>query len=126
MQPIEERLELVRFKVDKTAHIRVNTETCQECDTTPCLFVCPAGLFELLGDEMHFSYEHCFECGTCYVACERKAIEWSYPRGGWASASAPLESMNTRLNWNAHNQPCHSERSEESQCRKRDSSLRSE
>ncbi len=56
MQPIEERLELVRFKVDKTAHIRVNTEACQGCDTTPCVFVCPAGLFELLGGEMHFSY----------------------------------------------------------------------
>src|SRR5579885_3021792 len=83
MQPIEERLELVRFKVDKTPHIRVRTEECKGCDTTPCVFVCPAGLFELLGDEMHFSYEHCLECGTCYVACERKAIEWEYPRGGW-------------------------------------------
>ena len=76
MQPIEERLDLVRFKVDKTPHIRLNSEECKECDTTPCVFVCPAGLFELLGGEMHFSYEHCLECGTCYVACERKAIEW--------------------------------------------------
>jgi ferredoxin like protein len=83
MQPIEERLDLVRFKVDKMPHIRINTETCKGCDTTSCVFVCPAGLFELLGDEMHFSYEHCLECGTCYVACERKAIEWEYPRGGW-------------------------------------------
>ncbi len=44
MQPIEERLELVRFKVDKTAHIRINSEVCKECDTTPCVYVCPAGL----------------------------------------------------------------------------------
>jgi ferredoxin like protein len=81
--PIEERLELVRFKVDKTPHIRLNRENCVGCDTTACVYVCPAGLFELLGGEMHFSYEHCFECGTCYVACDRKAIEWEYPRGGW-------------------------------------------
>jgi ferredoxin like protein len=40
MQPIEERLELVRFKVDKTAHIRVNSEACQGCDLTPCVVKC--------------------------------------------------------------------------------------
>lgn len=83
MQPIEEKLDLVRFKVDKTPHIRVNADTCRDCDTTACVYVCPAGLFELLGGEMHFSYEYCLECGTCYVACERKAISWDYPRGGW-------------------------------------------
>ena len=70
MQPIEERLDMVRFKVDKTPHIRLNRETCKDCDTRACVYVCPAGLFELLGNEMHFSYEHCLECGTCYVACE--------------------------------------------------------
>ena len=32
MQPVEEHLELVRFKVDKTQHIRVNTEMCKECE----------------------------------------------------------------------------------------------
>ena len=83
MQSVDERLELVRFKVDKTAHIRLNREVCVECETHECVYVCPAGLFELLGGEMHFSYEHCLECGTCYVACGRKAIEWEYPRGGW-------------------------------------------
>src|SRR5947209_4176428 len=56
MQPIEERLDLVRFKVDKTPHIRVNRETCKDCDTQACVYVCPAGLFEMLGGEMHFSY----------------------------------------------------------------------
>ena len=83
MQSVDERLELVRFKVDKTPHIRLNRETCVGCETNACVYVCPAGLFELLGGEMHFSYEHCLECGTCYVACDRKAIEWEYPRGGW-------------------------------------------
>jgi ferredoxin like protein len=49
--PIEERLELVRFKVDKTPHIRLNREKCIGCDTTACIYVCPAGLFELLGEK---------------------------------------------------------------------------
>ena len=30
-----------------------------------------------------FSYEQCFECGTCYLVCNREgAIKWSYPDGG--------------------------------------------
>lgn len=83
MGTVEEKLETVRFHIDEYAHIRVNTETCRGCDLTPCVYVCPAGLFELLGGEMSFSYEHCLECGTCYVACERQAISWEYPRGGY-------------------------------------------
>ncbi|MFO1430445.1 MAG: FAD-dependent oxidoreductase [Candidatus Competibacteraceae bacterium] len=31
-----------------------------------------------------FNYEQCFECGTCYIACNQEgAIRWSYPRGGY-------------------------------------------
>ena len=30
-----------------------------------------------------FNYEQCFECGTCYLVCNREgAIAWSYPEGG--------------------------------------------
>ena len=28
-------------------------------------------------------YENCLECGTCYVICEKKALDWTYPRGGY-------------------------------------------
>ena len=83
MQPIEERLDLVRFKVDKTPHIRVNTEQCKDCDTTPCVFVSVRRVSSSYSATRCIFYEHCLECGTCYVACERKAIEWEYPRGGW-------------------------------------------
>jgi ferredoxin-like protein FixX len=31
-----------------------------------------------------FNYEQCFECGTCYLVCNREgAISWSYPEGGF-------------------------------------------
>ena len=30
-----------------------------------------------------FNYEQCFECGTCYLVCNREgAISWAYPEGG--------------------------------------------
>ena len=30
-----------------------------------------------------FNYEQCFECGTCYLVCNKEgAITWTYPEGG--------------------------------------------
>jgi ferredoxin like protein len=83
MVSIQEKLELVRFKVDKQPHIRLKAEVCSSCEAKPCLWVCPAGLFTLSGGEVLFSYEGCLECGTCYLTCPEDAIEWSYPQGGY-------------------------------------------
>ena len=39
-----------------------------------------------------FNYEQCFECGTCYIACNQEgAIRWFYPDGGYGSRSGVLE-----------------------------------
>ncbi|MBX5467387.1 MAG: 4Fe-4S dicluster domain-containing protein [Firmicutes bacterium] len=80
---VADRLETVKFRVDSEPHIRVDTTRCQGCELKPCLWVCPAQLFTLSGEEVLFSYEGCLECGTCYVACGLKAISWQYPRGGY-------------------------------------------
>jgi len=80
---IQEKLDLVRFNVDKEPHIRVNQEACNNCQSRPCLYVCPAGLYTLSDGELLYSYEGCFECGACYVACPEHAIDWNYPRGGY-------------------------------------------
>ena len=83
---LEEKMGTVRFKVDGEPHIKVNGEVCREkCTLHHCLYVCPAYLFVLLDDgNILFNYEQCFECGSCYVACNQEgAIEWSYPRGGY-------------------------------------------
>lgn len=81
----EERMRSVRFKVDSEAHIKVNAAVCKDCSVRACVYVCPANLFVPLDDGgILFNYEECFECGTCYIACNQEgAISWSYPRGGY-------------------------------------------
>ena len=80
---IQEKLDLVRFNVDRESHIRVNQEACKRCQSRPCLYVCPAGLYTLSDEELLHSYEGCLECGACYVACPEQAIDWNYPKGGY-------------------------------------------
>jgi ferredoxin like protein len=80
----EEKMRTVRFRVAATPHIVVDSRVCRDCSTHACTYVCPANLFVLLEDgSILFNYEQCFECGTCYIACNREgAIQWSYPDGG--------------------------------------------
>lgn len=80
---VQEKLDLIRFRLDKETHIIIDREKCAICEDRPCLFACPAGLFTLSGDEILHSYEGCLECGTCYVVCEQDAIDWRYPKGGY-------------------------------------------
>ncbi len=82
---VDERISKTRFRVDSRAHITVNNAVCKDCSTQACVYACPANLFTPLSDgTILFNYEQCFECGTCYVACNREgAITWTYPRGGF-------------------------------------------
>jgi ferredoxin like protein len=81
----EERMRTVRFRVDDRPHIQVNAAVCKDCTVRACVYVCPANLFVPLDDGgILFNYEECFECGTCYIACNKEgAITWTYPRGGY-------------------------------------------
>jgi ferredoxin like protein len=83
--PLVEKMSTVRFRVDSEPHIVVNGELCRDCSVHACIYVCPANLFSLLSDgSILFSYDQCFECGACYVACNHEgAISWKYPRGGY-------------------------------------------
>jgi ferredoxin like protein len=82
---LEEKMATVRFRVDDRPHITVDSAICLNCSLRACVYVCPANLFTPLDDgSILFNYEQCFECGTCYIACnEEGAIQWSYPRGGY-------------------------------------------
>lgn len=80
---IEEKLSLVRYNVDIEPHIRINTTICKTCLERECLFVCPAECYTLQEDEVTFAHEGCLECGTCYVTCDKKAIDWNLPKGGY-------------------------------------------
>lgn len=74
----------VEFRVAAEAHITVDGDSCRGCTTRECVSACPAGLFvPTAGGGILFNYEQCFECGTCYMVCNRAdAITWRYPPGG--------------------------------------------
>ena len=74
----------VEFRVGQRAHITVNSDVCRSCTTKDCVTACPADLFAPTSDGgILFSYEQCFECGTCYQVCNSEgAITWTYPDGG--------------------------------------------
>lgn len=83
---IEDKLGTLHYTTDKETHIKVNIETCKDCEIKPCIRGCPAHCFELVKDEVRFQYEDCIECGTCKILCDKKAIEWNYPRGTFGVA----------------------------------------
>jgi ferredoxin like protein len=81
----EDRMATAEFKVSERAHITVDSSVCEGCSTRGCLVACPAKLFvPTAGGGILFNYEQCFECGTCYLVCNREgAITWTYPEGGF-------------------------------------------
>jgi ferredoxin like protein len=83
--PFEELIGTTEFEVHERAHIVVDGSVCRDCSTRDCVVACPANLFVPTADGgILFNYEQCFECGTCYLVCNREgAISWSYPEGGF-------------------------------------------
>ncbi len=81
----ESRMGTVEFRVGTRAHITVDGDKCHGCTTKACVTACPANLFVPVSDGgIVFNYEQCFECGTCYLACNTAgAITWTYPDGGY-------------------------------------------
>ena len=80
---IEDKITKVRFNVDINSHIKINDELCETCMEKPCLYVCPVKNFTLNEGKIEFSWQGCLECGACGIACQKHAIEWGYPRGGF-------------------------------------------
>ena len=80
---IDDRLSKVKYVTDEESHLKVNTEPCKNCKSKTCTFVCPANVYEWNKEEdkLIINYENCLECGACRIACEKKCIEWHYPKG---------------------------------------------
>ena len=80
----ESRMETVEFRVHESAHIKVDSTVCATCPSRECIAVCPANLFVPTADGgIVFNYEFCFECGSCYMVCNKEgALTWNYPVGG--------------------------------------------
>lgn len=77
--------QMTRFDEDTESHIVLNKDICRACRQKECLLACPAKCYTYSesADRMDVVYENCLECGTCLLICEKKAVKWSYPRGGF-------------------------------------------
>ncbi len=81
----EDRMATVRFEHSPRAHITIDADTCNGCSTRECVTACPANLFvPTATGGIVFNHELCFECGSCYMVCNKEnAITWTYPDGGY-------------------------------------------
>jgi len=81
---LENKLAVNKYDVDRDVHITINEDMCKGCSLHPCLYICPAQCYKQASDgHIIFSYEGCLECGSCRIACDYGAINWSLPRGGF-------------------------------------------
>jgi ferredoxin like protein len=82
---VDHIFDLVSFRISPEAHIRVNREYCQECIHKACTFSCPARCYQWSQERktIDFAYETCLECGTCLIICDKGALAWNYPKGGF-------------------------------------------
>jgi ferredoxin like protein len=80
---IEDKLAVNKYDIDRESHVRINEETCRSCIDQSCIYICPAGCFKTVEEKIMFSFEGCLECGSCRIACEKEAVEWTLPRPGF-------------------------------------------
>jgi ferredoxin like protein len=80
---VEDKLSVNKFDIDKDVHIRIADDICQTCNHHACIYVCPASCYKLSEGGITFSYEGCLECGSCNIACDKGAIDWTLPRPGF-------------------------------------------
>ncbi len=82
---IENLTQMTQFQVDEQPHIVVNKKICQTCDHRACVKACPANCYtyDETTELLSVVYETCLECGTCHIICDKGALDWSYPRGGF-------------------------------------------
>jgi ferredoxin like protein len=80
---VEEKLAINAIKNDKESHIKLDKETCARCAERYCIRICPGHLYSVSEEtgEVVVEYAGCLECGTCSIACVRRAVSWEYPRG---------------------------------------------
>lgn len=84
-QPIEEKLSKVKYKNDTDSHLVVCQEDCRTCKNRTCEAVCPANVYNYDKENqiMHVAYENCLECGACRIVCDKKSLQWRYPKQGY-------------------------------------------
>lgn len=81
---IDEKLSTVKYKFDKASHLNPNPDKCKLCKSKVCTKICPANVYDWTNEEnsLIINYENCLECGACRIVCEKKTIDWQYPKDG--------------------------------------------
>jgi ferredoxin like protein len=82
---VDDLFEFTSFSVHQEPHIKINRDICFECTHRACTFACPARCYQWNEERgrIDFAYEPCLECGTCLLVCDRGALDWNYPVGGF-------------------------------------------
>lgn len=80
---IDKKLYTLKYSPDTESHLKPDNEKCRLCENRYCTHICPAEVYEWSEEkqELIVNYENCLECGACRIACEKKAIDWQYPKG---------------------------------------------
>ena len=80
---IDDRLAKIKYETDENSHLKVNINDCRNCKSKICTTICPANVYKWNSEENRpiINYENCLECGACRIACEKKSLEWQYPKG---------------------------------------------
>lgn len=86
---VDDMLVAIKYYVDEEfAHIKVKDHgVCAGCQYKPCLFFCPAGVFQQdKQGQIMVGYQACVECGSCRVGCPYANVDWQLPFGGYGVA----------------------------------------
>ncbi len=80
---LDKKLYTLKYSPDTESHLKPEKTECRTCVTRNCTYICPAGVYEWNEDkqELIINFENCLECGACRIACEKKCIDWAYPKG---------------------------------------------
>ncbi|MDI6830384.1 MAG: 4Fe-4S binding protein [Actinomycetota bacterium] len=63
--------------------IFLDAERCTGCGN--CVAICPMDLWRMRGGRAELAEGYrgvCVECGSCFIACEAGAVDFTYPPGG--------------------------------------------
>lgn len=82
---IDDKLATIKYTCDTESHLIVNQDKCRKCKKRFCTFICPANVYSWDSEnkKMLVKFEDCLECGACRIACEKKNIDWKYPKAGY-------------------------------------------
>ncbi|MBP3820030.1 4Fe-4S dicluster domain-containing protein [bacterium] len=80
---LDKKLYTLKYSPDIKSHLKPDKNQCKICESKNCTYICPAKVYEWNDEtkELIVNYENCLECGACRIACERKSLDWQYPKG---------------------------------------------